>query len=108
MHWDITEERTDENGRKYRILSGLHIFSSDCFTVYDKIISTKIFALSNEETEHCEVMGSAEGEDFKHCIELGLQGEKDFFKRVYGYQIVEPDSPEYKFAISFYAQKQSS
>lgn len=108
MNWDITEESTDENGRKYRIIRGVEIMFSDSFSSYFKRISTKIVFLSNEETEHYEVIGSAEGEDFKHCIELGLQGEKDFFKRVYGYQIVEPDSPEYKFAISFYAQKQSS
>ena len=110
MLWDITEERIDEHGRKYRILNGLRIFSSDCFSPYYKIISTKIFALSNKGTEHCEIVGSAEEEDFKHQteIKLELQDEKDFFKRVCGYQIVEPDSPEYKFIISFYAQKQPS
>ncbi len=66
--------------------------------------------LSNEETNDYEVMGSAEGKKFRHCVLLCIQGvgAKYFFKHLGGFQLAKPDSPEYKIAVTFYEPKKSS
>ena|SRR3989338_769054 len=76
----------------------------------DEVQNRQVPNLSNEQLVDYEVMGSAEGENFEHCVWLGAQGEgvKVFFKKVGGFQLVEPDSSEYKFAVTFYEPKKSS
>lgn len=104
MDWDETEQ-TDQDGKRFIHLGEINIISETGTKKIDK----NIYAISDNEKGQYKKIGTAKGETIGHCVYLGHKyGGKDFFKRVYGYQIVEPDSPEYKFAISFYAQKQSS
>lgn len=96
----------EEKSRIDFMLDGIRVFS--VLVKEDTICDRQVSNLSEEDTADFEVIGTAEGINFAHCVYLGNKYEKDFFKKVGGFQLAKPDDSEYNIAVTFYKPKKSS
>lgn len=101
-----TRGLAEEKSRIDFMLDGKKIIS--VLVKEDTIHDRQVPNLSNKETADFEVIGTAGGINFAYCVYLGSKYEKDFFKKVGGFQLAKPDDPEYKIAVTFYKPKKSS
>lgn len=106
MNCDATKMFGEGKSRIDFMLDGKKIIS--VFVKEDTIHNRQVSNLSEEDTTDFEVIGTAGGINFAHCVYLGSKYEKDFFKKIGGFRLAKPDDSEYEIAVTFYKPKKSS
>lgn len=83
--------RKDNQGREY----------FEIVVVSDNSKSKRVYRLSGEESDEYKIIGTAEGQNFSHCLFLSRHLE-DWVSRICRYDISEPTQPGMAMRVAFY------